>query len=464
MSEIKTKEHIIIQSILFNNDFAYKSITYIKPEYFPEYNDQQLFKIIKNFFLKNNIVPQKNIIHIELNDTTHINSTDITEIRKTIDILCDEKNKKDYIKNTKWLLEKTEEWCKDRNIYLGIMKCISIYDGLDKTLNIDAIPDIMKKALSTSFETKIGTDWIEDASKRFDEYVKLENKIPFRLDIFNKITNNGIPKKTLNIILAGFHVGKTMSLVSLACDYSRLGFNVLYISMEMGEHEIMTRIDANMLKTDMDKISELGKEKFISNIIKLKQQSYGQIKAIQYPTSIGHIGHFKQALNDFHLKQNWIPGIIIIDYLGITASARLATGTANSHFYLKSVSEELRALAVEYDVPVWSAMQIKRESLGASDMDMQDIAESIGIVGVADLILGFMRNPEKDLLNRIYVKQLKNRYQNLSKFPNFDIGSNLDQQTLYDIDYKCKINQSAVEAPNFSTNLTRIQKYTSLEY
>ena len=264
-------------------------------------------------------------------------------------------------------------------MYLSIVKAISIYDGSEKTILSSSIPDMMKNALAVSFKTDIGTDWIEDASKRFDSYEVLENKIPFDIETLNDVTLGGVSRKTLSLILAGVHVGKTLSLVHLSAGYARLGYNVLYISMEMGANEIMHRIDANMLKTPMHLIREMGKEVFMGRIETIKSKGYGRIKAIQFPTSMAHVGHFKNLLNELNIKKNWKPDIVMVDYIGIVASSRIKVGSTNSHFYLKSVAEELRAMAIEYDIAVWSAMQLTRSGMGSSDVEMTDVAECVSL-------------------------------------------------------------------------------------
>lgn len=318
-------------------------------------------------------------------------------------------------------------------MYLSIVKAISIYDGSEKTILSSSIPDMMKNALAVSFKTDIGTDWIEDAGKRFDSYEILENKIPFDVETLNDVTLGGVSRKTLSMILAGVHVGKTLSLVHLSAGYARLGYNVLYISMEMGANEIMHRIDANMLKTPMHLIREMGKEIFIGRIETIKSKGYGRIKAIQFPTSMAHVGHFKNLLNELNIKNNWKPDVVMVDYIGIVASSRIKVGSTNSHFYLKSVAEELRAMAIEYDIAIWSAMQLTRSGMGSSDVEMTDVAESIGIPGVVDLLFAAMRNEETDAIGQIIFKQLKNRFRQIQYRPKFVLGCEFEQQLFYDL-------------------------------
>lgn len=349
-------EGIILQNLINNTSFARQSIPFIKEDYFTDQSNKVVFRFIDHYFRKNNNLPEKNILLIETKESEDVSPKDIQNITEVINSIYNSES----INDTKWLLETAEKWCQDREMYISIVKAISIYDGSDSTIPTSAIPDLMKNALSISFKTNIGMDWIDDAENRFLLYNQPEDKIPFDLETLNDITHGGITRKTLSVILAGVHVGKTMTLVHLASGYARLGFNVLYISMEMGDKEILQRVDANMLKVSMHKIKELGKEKFIKRIDFLKSKEYGHIKVIQYPTSLGHVGHFRTVLNELNLKVKWKPDVVIVDYIGIVASSRLKVGSTNSHFYLKSVAEELRALGIEYDVAVWSAMQLTR--------------------------------------------------------------------------------------------------------
>jgi archaellum biogenesis ATPase FlaH len=278
-----------------------------------------------------------------------------------------------------------------------------------------------------------GRDWAKNAAERFDEQTSEELKIPFASDTLNDITNNGILRGTLNIILAGVHVGKTMTMVSLAADYMKMGYDVFYVSMEMGENEILSRIDANVLKTPLHKISELGKEKFVTRITKIQEKFLGSIKVLQLPTSLGHTGHIENALNELRTKMHWTPSVVMVDYVGIVASSRIKVGSANSHFYLKSVAEELRAMAIKYNVAIWTAMQLTRTGMSATDVDMTDIAESIGIPGVADFTAALLRTEELDAVGQLVFKQLKNRYKNAGYRTRIKMGVDTDQQSLYDI-------------------------------
>lgn len=422
-------EGLILQNLILNESFTRQVLPYLKNEYYEDKVNAAIYNIIDGYFRKSNRLPDKNIVLIEMAEQSAINDTNISVARSIVDDMFNSRPTSDE----KWLLDQTEEWCKSKAMYISIVKAISIYDGTDKTLAPHSIPDMIKDALAISFKTRIGSDWIDDAEMRYDRYECPENKIPFDLDTLNDITFNGVTKKTLSIILGGVHVGKTMSLVHLAAGYARQGFNVLYLSMEMGEDEIMQRVDANMLKVPLHKIKELGKEKFMNRLHHLKKKSYGKIKVIQYPTSLAHSGHFRTAIDELKLKLHWTPDVVMVDYVGIVASSRIKAGSTNSHFYLKSVAEELRAMAIELDVAVWSAMQLTRSGMSTNDIEMTDIAESIGIPGVCDLMLAASRNEEMDAIGQLSYKQLKNRFRNMSYRPKFVIGVEFDQQLLYDV-------------------------------
>lgn len=364
-------EDVVLQNLITNDTFLRKAIPYIKEEYFSEHINRCIFRALNTYFLKNNQTPNQAILAIETKEDSKVSHKEIDSVLKTITNLY----QSEMIGDTEWLSQSAEKWCQDREMYLSIVKAIAIYDGTDKTLLPSSIPDMMKTALSVSFDANIGIDWEDDSEARYDRYEIPQNKIPFDIETLNDITLGGITRKTLSLILAGVHVGKTLSLVHLAAGYARLGYQVLYISMEMDENEILHRIDANMIKTPMHLIREMGKSKFIKRIDLIKSKGYGKIKVIQFPTSAAHVGHFKNIINELNIKMNWSPDVVMIDYIGCVASNRIKVGSTNSHFYLKSVAEEIRAMAIEYNIACWSAMQLTRSGMGSSDVEMTDIAE-----------------------------------------------------------------------------------------
>lgn len=427
MSNNVSVEDLVIQNLVINEEFCRATLPYIQETYFEEKANVAIFLSLKKYFQAKNKLPQKSILIVEVKENNQ-NEKNVNEFIAVIENIYNSQ----IIKDTKWLVDQAEEWCRSRAMYLAIIKSISIYDGSETTKQPASIPDMMKEALSVSFKTEIGQDWFDDAEQRFDYYTNEENKIPFDLERLNEITNGGVTKKTLSIILAGVHVGKTLSLVHLAAGYSRQGYNVLYLSMEMGENEILNRIDANVLKTPMHQLKTLDKSQFLNRLRFIKQKGYGKIKVIQFPTSSAHSGHFRNVLNELNMKLEWRPDVIMVDYIGIVASYKLKSGSTNSHFYLKSVAEELRALAIEYDVAVWSAMQLTRAGMDSDNVEMTDIAESIGIPAVCDLIIALTRTEESDQRNEINVKQLKNRFKSIQCKSRFVLGCQFDQQLLMD--------------------------------
>lgn len=422
-------EDVVLQNLITNDTFLRKAIPYIKEEYFADHINRCIFRALNAYFQKNNQVPNQAILAIETKEDDKISHKEIDGVLKTIGNIY----QSEMVSDTEWLSQSAEKWCQDREMYLSIVKAIAIYDGTDKTLLPSAIPDMMKNALSVSFNTNIGFDWQDDSEDRYDRYELPQNKIPFDLETLNDITLGGITRKTLSLILAGVHVGKTLSLVHLTAGYARLGYQVLYISMEMDENEILHRIDANMIKTPMHLIREMGKQKFMKRMDHIKSKGYGRIKVIQFPTSAAHVGHFKNVINEFNMKMNWMPDVVMVDYIGCVASNRIKVGSTNSHFYLKSVAEEIRAMAIEYNIACWSAMQLTRSGMGSNDVEMTDIAESIGIPGVCDLMLAGMRNEETDSIGQIIFKQLKNRFRKMQYKPKFVLGCDFDQQLFYDL-------------------------------
>ena len=332
-----------------------------------------------------------------------------------------------------WLYDTTEKWCRDRAIYLALMDSINIADGNDDTKNRDAIPSILSEALAVSFDNNIGHDYFANADERFDFYHKKEDKIPFDLEYFNKITKGGLVNKSLNVALAGTGVGKSLFMCHMASACLLNGRSVLYITMEMAEEKIAERIDANLLNVPIQEIGELPKVMFDSKVTKLAQKTQGALIIKEYPTAGAHSGHFKALLNETALKKSFRPDIIFIDYLNICASSRYRqSGTVNSYSYIKSIAEEPRGLAVEANVPIVSATQTTRSGYGSSDVDLTDTSESFGLPATADLMFALISTDELEELGQIMVKQLKNRYNDLSVNKRFIVGIDRAKMRLYD--------------------------------
>jgi|TARA_B110000238_G_scaffold32345_1_gene33084 archaellum biogenesis ATPase FlaH len=338
--------------------------------------------------------------------------------------------------DTEYLIVETEKWCKDRAVYLAIMDSIQIIDGKDENRSEGAIPDILSTALGVSFDQQIGHDYIDDADGRFEFYNNVEEKIPFDLDYFNKITKGGIPNKTLNVCLAGTGVGKSLFMCHNAAAVLQQGKNVLYITMEMAEEKIAERIDANLMDLPIQQLETLSKDVFSKKIQKIATSTIGKLIIKQYPTGSAHSGHFRALLNELKMKKKFIPDMIYIDYLNICSSSRMKAmgGSINSYTYIKAIAEELRGLAIEFNVPIMTATQTTRSGFGNTDVGLEDTSESFGLPATADLMFALIATEELDELNQVMVKQLKNRYNDVSKYKRFVIGIDRARMKLYDVE------------------------------
>jgi len=338
--------------------------------------------------------------------------------------------------NLDWLVERTEKWCQDRAVFNAVMESIQIIDGKHQTLSKNAIPDVLSKALSVSFDTNIGHDYIDNADQRFDFYHLDEERLAFDLDYFNKITKGGLPNKTLNIALAGTGVGKSLFMCHQAASALSMGKNVLYITMEMSEERIAERIDANLLNVPIDQLELLSKDMFRQKVHNVAHKTDGKLIIKEYPTGSAHANHFRALLNELKLKKNFIPDIIFVDYLNICASARMKGmgGAINSYTYVKSIAEELRGLAVEFDVPIVSATQTTRSGYSNDDVGLEDTSESFGLPATADFMFALITNDELKAAGQILVKQLKNRYNDPGLHQRFVIGVDRSKMRLYDVD------------------------------
>lgn len=424
-----TSERLILSSLVLDEDYVRKTLPFLQSEYFHDKIERTVFEIIRSYLQEYNTLPNLTTLLIDIRNHERLNDKEVAEAesiaREIFDI--------DRPTDAKWLVEQTEEFCRTKAVYNAIKKAIAVYDGTEKTMTPHAIPDMIKDAVSISFESHIGMDLYDDAGARYDYYALPTSKVPFDIELMNEITNGGISRKTLNVVVAGVNVGKTLSLVHLACAYARTGLNVLYFTMEMREEEILKRMDANMLKTPINKLEALGRDIFIDNVEKIRAKSYGTIKVKEYPPGVAHVGHFKHIINELKMKQRFTPDIIIVDYIGITGSSRMKLGNQSSYFYLKAVAEELRALAVETNTILWTAMQLTRSGISSTDVEITDVSESMGIPATADFMISITRTEELDSLGQVLFKQLKNRYGNKSNKLRFVVGVDLDRQTLYDV-------------------------------
>jgi len=338
--------------------------------------------------------------------------------------------------NLDWLIERTEKWCQDRSVYNAVMESISIIDGKHATLKKNAIPDVLSKALGVSFDTNIGHDYLEQVDERYDFYHEQEERIPFDLDNFNKITKGGLPNKTLNIALAGTGVGKSLFMCHCASNILSQGRNVLYITMEMAEERIAERIDANLLNIPIDQIENLSKDMFKDKVSQINAKTEGKLIIKEYPTGQANTSHFRALLNELKLKKNFVPEIIFIDYLNICASSRMKMigGAVNSYSYIKSIAEEMRGLAVEFNVPIMSATQTNRQGFSSDDPGLEDTSESFGLPATADLMFALISNDELNSMGKILVKQLKNRYNDPTKYNRFTLKVDRSKMKLEDDD------------------------------
>ena len=421
-------ETTIISNLIYNEEYCRKVLPFIKTQYFNDKKERVVFETVCEFVVKYGKMITKEILHIELDNRKDISDSELADSNQIVADISD--NSSDY----QWLLDTTEKWCRDRAIYLALMESIQIADDESEKQNRDAIPHILSEALSVSFDHNIGHDYIKDFESRFEFYHREEEKIPFDLEFFNKITKGGLPNKTLNVALAGTGVGKSLFMCHLASSVLLQNKNVLYITLEMSEDKIAERIDANLLNVNIQSLMNLSHGDFETKITKLSKKTQGKLIIKEYPTASAHSGHFKSLLNELSLKKSFKPDIIFVDYLNICASSRYKGSAVNSYTYVKSIAEELRGLAVENNVPIVSATQTTRSGYGNSDVDLTDTSESFGLPATADLMFAIISSEELENLGQIMIKQLKNRYNDPTIFKRFVIGIDRAKMRLYDVD------------------------------
>ena len=420
-------EFLVLKNLLHNEEFLRKVIPFIKPEYFQDTNQKVVFEEISDFVNQYNETPTQEVLSIEIEKRTDVTEQSFKELVQLVS--CLEPEPQEF----EWLCDTTEKWCKERAIYLALMESIQIADGQDDKKVPDAIPSILSDALSVSFDNHVGHDYLNDYQERYELYHKRENRIEFDLDFFNKITKGGLPNKTLNIALAGTGVGKSLFMCHMASATLLQNKNVLYITMEMAEEKIAERIDANLLNVNIQDIVELPHHTFETKVNNLSQKTQGTLIIKEYPTASAHSGHFKSLLNELALKKSFRPDIIFIDYLNICASSRYRAGSnVNSYTVIKSIAEELRGLACEANVPIVSATQTTRSGYGSSDVELTDTSESFGLPATADLMFALISTEELESLGQILVKQLKNRYNDLSIYKRFVVGIDRAKMRLFD--------------------------------
>ena len=426
-------ETTILRNLIFSEDYSRKVIPFIEPEYFEQRSEKVIFEEITSFIVKYGSAITIEALNIEVENRTDLTEDEVKGIREINSSLNDSPV------DQQWLLDCTEKWCRDRAIYLALMESIHIADGNDDKKNRDAIPSILSDALSVSFDNNIGHDYLEDYEDRYESYHRKEDKIPFDLEYFDKITKGGLPNKTLNIALAGTGVGKSLFMCHVASSVLLQGKNVLYITLEMAEEKIAERIDANLLNINIQDITDLPRPMFENKVTALSKKTQGTLIIKEYPTASAHSGHFKTLLNELALKKSFKPDIIFVDYLNICASSRYrANSGVNSYSYIKAIAEELRGLAVETNLPIVSATQTTRSGFGSSDVDLTDTSESFGLPATADLMFALISTEELEGLNQIMVKQLKNRYNDPTLFKRFVVGIDRAKMRLYDCEQKAQ--------------------------
>lgn len=429
MSDI-SNERLILAALVKNEEYLRKMLPFLKPEYFEDAAEGRMLKMIFEHAQRYNELPDKSTLIVAAKNDQSLSEGQADALHETIlDVFSIIPSK-----NVEYLSETTEQFVQKTEVYLAIQKAIAIYQGEDLKQTVAAIPDILAKALAVSFDIKIGMEYFDTAAERFDFYSNPESRVPFRLESFNEITCGGVIRKTMNLLVAGVNVGKTMGLISLAADYVRDGYNVLYISGEMREEMISQRLDANLLGTNVNDLVKLGKEKFLSRVESLKQKSYGRFVVKEFAPGTATNLSIKHTMDDLKLKKNFVLDIIICDYLQIMASSRMAYGSQGSYYYYKAVAEELRALAVATNTVLWTAAQFNRGGMNSSEVGMEDIAESTGIAQTADGMWALIRTEELDQVNKLMVKQLKSRYANKAVKLKFTIGVDVDKQTLYSVE------------------------------
>ena len=448
MTDINLQQ-TILRNLLTNDTYMRKVAPFLAPEYF-EGTYKSIFREFTAYIAKYNNLPSKEALKIEIDAEDRMSDE---QYRHTMDILPDIFTYAE--EDLSWLVERTEKWCQDRAVFNAVMESISIIDGKHQELSKNAIPEVLSKALSVSFDTNIGHDYLESVDSRWDYYHTDEERMPWDLDYFNRITKGGLPKKTLNIALAGTGVGKSLFMCHAAAAALSQNRNVLYITMEMSEERIAERIDANLLNVPMDQLEHLSKDMFSSRVKSIADKTTGKLIIKEYPTGSAHASHFRALLNELKLKKKFLPDIIFIDYLNICSSSRMKGmgGSINSYTYIKSIAEELRGLAVEFDVPVVSATQTTRSGYGNDDVGLEDTSESFGLPATADLMFALISNDELNANNQIMVKQLKNRYNDVGQNQRFTLGIDRSKMRLFDVDQNSSpLNKEEDNGPAFDNS------------
>lgn len=432
-------EQTILRNLIHNEDYLRKALPFLKDEYFTDRSEKVLFDEIISFTNTYNSTPSVEALALAVKERRNLSNEEVEKCEsylQEIKQLAKEEQKTD----NSWLIDKTEKFCQEKAIYNAVLNSISILDGKDKVNEKGAIPKILSDALAVSFDNSVGHDYLEDSDGRYEYYHRTEERVPFDLDYFNKITKGGLPKKTLNIALAGTGVGKSLFMCHVAAGAMTQGKNALYITMEMAEEKIAERIDANLLNISIDDLMQLPKDLYDKKVKRVKEMTTGKLIIKEYPTASASAVHFRTLLNELNLKRNFVPDIIFIDYLNICCSSRIKAGAnVNSYTYVKSIAEELRGLAVEFGVPIISATQTTRSGFTSSDPGLEDTSESFGLPATADLMFALISSEELEALGQIMVKQLKNRYSDPTAHKRFVLGVDRSKMKLYDVEQDAQL-------------------------
>lgn len=425
-------EQTILKNLIYNEDYLRKVLPFLKEEYFTDKNEKNIYREIHSFVEKYNSTPNVEALLLSVQDKKGLTEDEYKNIDDYLHTIKENKSEESKLD---WLIDKTEKFCQEKAVYNAVLNSIHILDGKDKTNDKGAIPKILSDALAISFDNSVGHDYFENWNERFDFYHRKEEKIPFDLEYFNKITKGGLPAKTLNIALAGTGVGKSLFMCHVASGCLVQGKNVLYITMEMAEEKIAERIDANLLNVALDNLMDLPKDMYDKKVKRIKDMTVGKLIIKEYPTASASSTHFRTLLNELNLKKNFVPDIIFIDYLNICCSSRIKPGSnVNSYTYVKAIAEELRGLAVEFNVPIVSATQTTRSGFTSSDPGLEDTSESFGLPATADLMFALISSEELENMNQIMVKQLKNRYSDPTTHKRFVLGIDRAKMRLYDVE------------------------------
>jgi len=427
-------EQTILRNLIYDEDYLRKTLPFIKEDYFSERAERVIFQAVTDFTENYNSLPSIEALTLEIKEKKNLTDDEVTKCESYLADIASSQIQESK-PEVNWLIDKTEKFCQEKAIYNAVLDSIQILDGKDKSQEKGAIPKILSDALAISFDNSVGHDYLQDYDSRYEFYHRKEERIPFDLDCFNKITKGGLPKKTLNIALAGTGVGKSLFMCHVAAGAMVQGKNVLYITMEMAEEKIAERIDANLLNVTLDDLMELPKDLYDKKVARVTEKTTGKLIIKEYPTASASVTHFRTLLNELNLKRNFIPDIIFIDYLNICCSSRIkASANINSYTYVKSIAEELRGLAVEYAVPIVSATQTTRSGFTSSDPGLEDTSESFGLPATADLMFALITSEELEELGQIMVKQLKNRYSDPTYYKRFTVGIDRAKMKLFDVE------------------------------